>query len=141
VIGDSRPRPRAGLDAELAQLIAAGRRGDAVELFQTEVIGMPAEVVAQLRQAPFRPGMEAIAHTLVYDATIVGDLSLPTELIASITTPTLVIDGDQSPPVIREAARAVADTLPNGQLHSLAGRDHTIDPAATAPILAEFLAA
>jgi pimeloyl-ACP methyl ester carboxylesterase len=141
VIGDSRPRPRAGLDAELAQLIAAGRRGDAVELFQTEVIGMPAEVVAQLRQAPFRPGMEAIAHTLVYDATIVGDLSLPTELIASIATPTLVIDGDQSPPVIREAARAVADTLPNGQLHSLAGRDHTIDPAATAPILAEFLAA
>jgi pimeloyl-ACP methyl ester carboxylesterase len=105
------------------------------------VIGMPAEVVAQLRQAPFRPGMEAIAHTLVYDATIVGDLSLPTELIASIATPTLVIDGDQSPPVIREAARAVADTLPNGQLHSLAGRDHTIDPAATAPILAEFLAA
>jgi pimeloyl-ACP methyl ester carboxylesterase len=140
-IGDSRPRPRAGLDAELAQLIAAGRRGDAVELFQTEVIGMPAEVVAQLRQAPFRPGMEAIAHTLVYDATIVGDLSLPTELIASITTPTLVIDGDQSPSVIREAARAVADTLPNGQLHSLAGRDHTIDPAATAPILAGFLAA
>jgi pimeloyl-ACP methyl ester carboxylesterase len=140
-IGDSRPRPRAGLDAELAQLIAAGRRGDAVELFQTEVIGMPGEVVAQLREAPFRPGMEAIAHTLVYDATIVGDLSLPTELIASITTPTLVIDGEQSPPVMREAARAVADTLPNGQLHSLAGRDHTIDPAATAPIVAEFLAA
>jgi pimeloyl-ACP methyl ester carboxylesterase len=140
-IGDSRPRPRADLNAELAQLIAAGRRGDVVELFQTEVIGMPAEVVAQLRNAPFRPSMEAIAHTLVYDATIVGDLSLPTELIASITTPTLVIDGDQSPPVIREAARAVADTLPNGQLHSLAGRDHTIDPAATAPIVAEFLAA
>jgi pimeloyl-ACP methyl ester carboxylesterase len=141
VIGDSRPRPGADLNAELAQLIAAGRRGDAVELFQTEVIGMPAEVVAQLREAPFRPGMEAIAHTLVYDATIVGDLSLPTELIASITTPTLVIEGDQSPPVIREAARAVADTLPNGQLHSLAGRDHTIDPAATAPIVSEFLAA
>jgi pimeloyl-ACP methyl ester carboxylesterase len=140
-IGDSRPRPRADLNAELAQLIAAGRRGDAVELFQTEVIGMPADVVAQLRNAPFRPGMEAIAHTLVYDATIVGDLSLPTELIGSITTPTLVIDGDQSPPVIREAARAVADTLPNGQLHSLAGRDHTIDPEATAPIVAEFLAA
>src|ERR671922_77126 len=66
-IGDSRPRPRADLNAELAQLIAAGRRGDAVELFQTEVIGMPAELVAQLREAPFRPGMEAIAHTLVYD--------------------------------------------------------------------------
>ena len=141
VVDDSRPRPPADLNVELAQLISTDRRGDAVELFQREVIGMPAGVVAQLRNAPFRPGMEAIAHTLVYDATIVGDLTLPTELIASITTPTLVIDGDQSPPVMREAARAVADALPNGRRHSLVGQDHTINPEATAPIVAAFLAA
>jgi pimeloyl-ACP methyl ester carboxylesterase len=141
VVDDSRPRPPADLNEELAKLISADRRGDAVELFQTEVIGMPAEVVASLRNAPFRAGMEALAHTLVYDATIVGDLTLPTELIAPITTPTLVIDGEQSPPVMREAARAVADTLPNGRRHSLAGEDHTINPETTAPIVAEFVAA
>jgi pimeloyl-ACP methyl ester carboxylesterase len=141
VVGDSRPRPRADLDVELAELVSGGRRGDAVELFQTEVIGMPPDVVAQMRDAPFRPGMEAIAHTLAYEAAIVGDLTLPTELVASIATPTLVIDGDQSPPVMREAARAVADTLPNGQLRSLAGQDHTIDAQATASIVADFLAA
>jgi pimeloyl-ACP methyl ester carboxylesterase len=140
-IGDSRPRPPADLDDDLAELISADRRGDAVELFQTKVIGMPAQVVAQLREAPFRPALEAIAHTLVYDAAIVGDLTLPTELIASITTPTLVIDGEQSPPMMREAARAVADTLPNGRHLSLAGQDHTIDPDATAPIVADFLVA
>jgi len=140
VVDDSRPLPPADMADQLAGLIAADRRGDAVELFQTEVIGMPPEVVTQLRDAPFRPGMEAIAHTLVYDATIVGDLTLPTDLIASITTPTLVIDGDQSPPVIREAARAVADTLPNGRRQSLAGQGHTIDPEATAPVVADFLA-
>jgi pimeloyl-ACP methyl ester carboxylesterase len=140
-IGDSRPRPPADLIARLAELIAADRRGDAVELFQTEVIGMPAEVVTGMRNAPFRPGMEAIAHTLVYDATIVGDLTLPTDLVASISAPTLVIDGEQSPPVIREAARAVVDTLPNGQLQSLAGQGHTIDPEVTAPVMADFLGA
>jgi pimeloyl-ACP methyl ester carboxylesterase len=141
VVDESRPRPAADLNEELAKLVSTDRRGEAVELFQTKVIGMPAEVVAQLRNAPFRPAMEAIAHTLVYDATIVGDLTLPTELIASITTPALVIDGEQSPPVMRDAARAVADTLPNGRRHSLAGQDHTINPDATAPIVAEFLAA
>jgi pimeloyl-ACP methyl ester carboxylesterase len=141
VVDDSRPRPAAYVNEELAKLVSTDRRGEAVELFQTKVIGMPAEVVAQLRNAPFRPSMEAIAHTLVYDATIVGDLTLPTELIASITTPALVIDGEQSPPVMRDAARAVADTLPNGRRHSLAGQDHTINPDATAPIVAEFLAA
>jgi pimeloyl-ACP methyl ester carboxylesterase len=140
-IGDRRPRPPADLHVRLAELIAADRRGDAVELFQTEVIGMPAEVVAGMRSAPFRPAMEAIAHTLVYEATLIGDLTLPTDLIASISTPTLVIDGEQSPPVMREAARAVADTLPNGQLRSLPGQGHTIDPEATAPVLADFLGA
>jgi hypothetical protein len=49
-----------------------------------------------MRHAPFRPALEAIAHALVYDATIIGDLTLPTELIASIATPTLVIDGDRA---------------------------------------------
>ncbi|MEN3284223.1 MAG: hypothetical protein V7607_5363 [Solirubrobacteraceae bacterium] len=141
VVDDSRPRPPDDMADRLAKLIAAGRRGDAVELFQTEVIGMPPEVVAQMREAPFRPGMEAIAHTLVYDATIVGDLTLPTELVASIAAPTLVIDGEQSPPVMRAAAQAVADTLPNGRRQSLAGQDHTIDPQATAPVVADFLAA
>jgi pimeloyl-ACP methyl ester carboxylesterase len=140
-IGDSRPRPPADLNVRLSELVSADRRGEAVELFQTEVIGMPPEVVAQLRNAPFRAAMEGIAHTLVYDAAIVADLTLPTDLVASITTPTLVIDGEHSPPVMREAARAVADALPNGQLRSLAGQDHTIDPEATAPILADFLTA
>jgi pimeloyl-ACP methyl ester carboxylesterase len=140
VVDDSRPRPPADLNDQLTQLLSADRRGDAVELFQTEVIGMPVEVVAQMRNAPFRPALEAIAHTLVYDATLMEDFTLPTALIASITTPTLVIDGEQSPPWLRDAARAVADTLPNGRRCSLAGQDHTIDPEATAPILSDFLA-
>ena len=62
---------------QLAELVAAGRRGDAVELYQTTAVGIPQDVVAQLRHAPFRPSLEAIAHTLAYDAAIVGDLSLP----------------------------------------------------------------
>ena len=139
VVDDSRPRPAADVSARLEGLIASDRRGAAVELFQTEVIGMPPQVVAQTRDAPFRPGMEAIAHTLAYDATIVGDLTLPAEVFAAITAPALVLDGDESPHVMRDAARAVAETLPNGRLHSLAGQGHAIDPHATASEMAAFL--
>jgi pimeloyl-ACP methyl ester carboxylesterase len=135
------PRPPSDLHDQLAALLSADRRGEAVELFQTQVIGMPADVVAQMRNAPFRPAMEAIAHTLAYDATLMGDFTLPTMLIASIRTPTLVMDGEQSPPWLREAARAVADALPRGRRLSLAGQGHTIDPEATASIVADFLAA
>ena len=139
LIDESHPRPPADLPARLAELIAAGRRGDAVELYQTRAVGIPEDVVAQLRHAPFRPALEAIAHTLAYDATIIGSRTLPTELIASIATPTLVIDGEKSPPVMRNAARAVADALPNGRRCTLAGQTHDISPEATAAVLEDFL--
>jgi pimeloyl-ACP methyl ester carboxylesterase len=138
---DSHPPLPAGLAAQLAELVAAGRRGDAVELYQTKAVGIPEDVVAQLRHAPFRPGLEAIAHTLAYDAEIIGDLSLPADLLASVTIPALVISGEQSPPFLRAAARAAAAALPSGQLASLPGQTHDINPEATAPVMAEFLAA
>lgn len=139
LVDSSRPPLPADLPDRLAQLIAAGRRGEAVELYQTEAVGIPQEIVVAMRHAPFRPELEAIAHTLVYEAMIVGNLTLPTKLISSITTPTLVIDGENSVPLLRNAARAVANTLPNGQHCTLSGQSHDISPEATAPALTEFL--
>jgi pimeloyl-ACP methyl ester carboxylesterase len=137
---DSHPTQPAGLAAQLAGLVAAGRRGDAVELYQTKAVGIPEDVVARLRHAPFRPSLEAIAHTLAYDAEIIGDLSLPADLLASVTIPALVISGEQSPPFLVAAARATAAALPNGRLASLPGQTHDINPEATAPVIAQFLA-
>src|SRR5215218_7543275 len=76
------------LAARLAGLVVAGRRGEAVELYQKEHIGLAADVVTQIRQAPFRPALEALAHTLVYETKIVGDGSVPRELAASVAAPT-----------------------------------------------------
>src|SRR5439155_23097597 len=111
----------------LADLIATGRRGDAVELFQTEAVGIPAAVVAQLRHAPFRPALEKMAHTLVYESTILG--ALPTGLLASVRVPTLVIVGGSSPDVMRQVAHSLADALPEGQYRELEGQTHDIVPA------------
>jgi len=138
LVDDSRPRPPADLPTQLAAAIAAGRRGDAVELYQTKYVGIPDDVVAQMRHAPFRPALEAIAHTLVYDATIIADLTLPTDLVASITTPTLVLDGENSMPMLHNAARVLANTLPHGQRRTLPGQTHDISPHATAPVLIDF---
>jgi pimeloyl-ACP methyl ester carboxylesterase len=138
-VDDSHPGLPADFADRLAALIAAGRRGDAVELFQRDVVRIPDDVVVQMRDAPFRPALEAIAHTLVYEAILVGDLSLPTELVASVTVPTLVLDGEHSPPIIRGAADALAEALPNGRRRTLAGQSHDISPEAIAPVMEEFL--
>jgi pimeloyl-ACP methyl ester carboxylesterase len=127
------------LAPQLTELIAAGRRGDAVELFQTEAVGIPAAVVAQMRNAPFRPALEKMAHTLVYESTILR--SLPEGLLASVRVPTLVIDGEESHVMLRQAAQSLADGLPNGRYRTLKGQGHDIVPAVVGPVLEEFFLA
>ncbi len=131
---------RAGdIEPELTEFISAGRRGDAVELFQTEAIGMPAELVARLRNAPFRPALEKIAQTLVYESDILK--SLPTGLIPSIRIPTLILYGEKSSGVMWQNAKTLADALPKGRSIQLKGQTHEIVPAVVAPVLKEFFLA
>ena len=111
------PPPSGGkagdLAPQLGEFIAAGRRGDAVELFQTDGVGIPPDVVAQMRHAPFRPALEKMAHTLVYESMILR--ALPSGLLSSLRVPTLVIDGEKSHPILRQTAQALAGSLPAGR--------------------------
>ncbi|HJW63750.1 MAG TPA: alpha/beta fold hydrolase, partial [Actinomycetes bacterium] len=59
------PTGETAFTAELAELVAAGRRRDAVEFFHRG-IGVPEEVMAQTTP-PVWAKLEAVAHTLVYD--------------------------------------------------------------------------
>jgi pimeloyl-ACP methyl ester carboxylesterase len=124
--------------ARLAEILAEGRRGDAVEYFQSQIVGIPEPIIAQMRHAPFRPALEAMAHTLVYEATIIGDRSLPTDMAARVTVPTLVVAGSASPAVMSTGAQALADLLPHGRALVLDGQTHDIDPAALGPALSDF---
>src|SRR5438270_5816126 len=141
IVGDGLPRPPQDIASQLAKLISSNRRGDAVELYQTKLVGIPEQVVAQLRHAPFRPALEAMAHTLVYDATLVGDLELPTAQLRSVRAPTLVVYGSDSPAFMGSAAKALAKALPDGHVRALDGQSHDIVPTALAPVLLEFFAA
>lgn len=144
IIDDSRPLLPEDYHRQLAGLIAAGRRGDAVEYFMTRAVGLPAEAVGPLRQAPVWPAFESIAHTLAYDNAVVGDAMsgqpLPAGRWAAVTVPTLVIDGGASPAWMRNGAQALVDLLPNAQRRTLPGQTHNVDPEALAPVLAEFFA-
>ena len=103
---------------------------------------VPVEVVAEMRKAPFWPGTEAVAHTLIYDATIMDGTMLGKPLPAgrwtSVTMPTLVMDGSKSPAWARNAVQALVRSLPNAQCRTLQGQDHGVTPDALAPVLKEF---
>jgi len=137
IVDSSRPKVRSDYKAELESRLAQARRGDIVELFFTDAVGMPAEFVAQMRQAPWWAAQEAMAHTTIYDATLMGDYSLPRAKVARVKVPTLVLDGGQSP-WLTASADAVAAALANGQRRTLVGQQHNVEPAAIAPALIEF---
>lgn len=127
--------------ARLAGLVEAGDRGGAVELYQTVAVQMPEAAVTGMRAAPFRPALEAIAHTLAYDAAVLGDRRLDPGMLAGIETPALVIRGEQTVPFMRDAAAAVASALPDAELVTLPGQGHGIDPDATAAVIRGFIGA
>ena len=136
VAGD---RPPVDHAARLHELVSAERRGEAVEYFQTHVVGLPADVVVQMRHAPFRPQLDEMAHTLVYDMTITGDGSLPTGLADYVKVPVLVIDGgDSGHASMRGAARTLAAALPNGRHLVLDDQHHQIVPESLGPPLRDF---
>jgi pimeloyl-ACP methyl ester carboxylesterase len=134
------PRDPVDHASALDALVRAGRRGDAVEYFQRRMVGLPEPVVAQLRHAPFRPALEAMAHTLVYEATIIGTGQLSLAQAGKVRAPTLAIAAGKAPPFMRETAEALARAVPDGRALVLADATHDLDPAVlTAPLL-EFFA-
>jgi pimeloyl-ACP methyl ester carboxylesterase len=102
---------------------------------------MPPEFVAQARQAPWWPQQEALAHTLAYDATIMGDYTLPTAIAKAVAVPTLIVVGGASFGFMAETADALARLIPNAERATLEGQAHNVDPAALAPVLERFFAA
>ena len=137
-VPDDLPRPPEDQVSQHETMVAEGRRGDAVEYFMTKIIGMPAEVVAGARTQPWWAATEALAHTLAYDARIMGDYSIPKDLAASVKVPTMVIAGGADFPWMRQTAETLAAALPDGQVSILVGQGHDVDPGVLAPVLTEF---
>ncbi|MER6280099.1 alpha/beta hydrolase [Streptomyces sp900105245] len=123
---------------QLNEALAAGRRGDAVELF-LRLTGLGEEMIRGARQSPMWAGMEAVAPSLAYDDAVMGDGLLPRARLAAITVPVLSVVGGASPGWMREASRVLADTVPEGTYRVLEGQTHMVEPDVLGPVLAGFL--
>jgi pimeloyl-ACP methyl ester carboxylesterase len=135
---DPENRPPPDQVEQYERMVAEGRRGDAVEYFMTRVVHMPPEFVAGARSQPWWAATEAIAHTLAYDARIMGDYSLPTDRAQAVKAPTLVLAGGADYPWMLDTARALADAIPDGSMRALEGQGHDVDQALLGAALVAF---
>jgi pimeloyl-ACP methyl ester carboxylesterase len=143
LLGADRDRLPDDYAGHLEELIASGRRGDALAYFMTEAVEAPAEVVAGMRNEPFWPALESVAHTLAYDGRVMdvtgSGNALPADRWAAVSAPVLVLDGGASPARMHNAAEALAAVLPNARRRTLDGQTHQFEPEVLAPVLEDFL--
>jgi pimeloyl-ACP methyl ester carboxylesterase len=137
----ARPQPGADLYERLVRLIRQDRRDDAVTLFQTEAVGLPAAMIEGMRASDFWAWFTGLAHTLPYDVALHGDYEPPAGRLATLQVPTVAVDGSQSPEWVHMATRAVADAIPGARYITLDGQDHGVlhHPEALRPVLSGFL--
>jgi pimeloyl-ACP methyl ester carboxylesterase len=145
VVDNSRTQVPQDFLAQMVSMLASGRRGDMVEFFMTKGVGVPIEYIGPMRQQPSWQELEALAHTLIYDITIMGDSQRGAPLsprwarqAASITAPTLVMAGGASPVWLHNAAHAAVEIIPGAQFRMLEGQTHAVAAEAIAPVLIAF---
>lgn len=141
IVDDSRPPLPGDYVPRLNEMLAADRRGDAVRLFM-KVVGLPAIAIMLMRFMPAWSKLKAVAHTLPYDAAIMGDRQsgkpLPANGWTGVRVPTLVAVGGKSPAWMGNAMRDLADAIPHAQRLTLPGQTHMVSAKAQAPMLVDF---
>lgn len=130
---------------QLEVVLAEDRRDAALELFM-RLAGSSEDDITGAKNSPMWPHLEAIAHTLAYDAACLGDGHPPTRRLATITQSALVATGSVvdphmgglQPGFFDEAADAVASNVPRAERLIVEGESHLLDPEAFVPVLERF---
>lgn len=137
MVGNPKDRPATDFREHLTALIAKGQRDEAVRYFMRSV-GVPAFFVSLMRLFPFWKQLRSSAHTLPYDAEIMGDFELPARQLAAIDAPVIAAAGEKTTPTLERAAQAVAETVPGAQHRVAPKMSHAVKPALLAPLLREW---
>jgi pimeloyl-ACP methyl ester carboxylesterase len=141
MVGEHHLPEHARLEGELAALLDRGDRDGALKFFFRRAVGIPAYMLPIMRLMPSWKEHRKLAHTLRYDAAVLGTLELPAARLRTIRVPTLVAAGGKTQPRLKAAAHAVAETIPGAQFVELPGQKHSVEAGAFAPVLRRFAGA
>jgi pimeloyl-ACP methyl ester carboxylesterase len=128
----------AAYQASLEALVAKDDRAGAVALFM-RTVGVPGFIVAIMRLMPMWKTAKANAHTLPYDARVMGDFQVPAARLAKIQVPTAIGYGTKTPARLRLAAEAAAHATPKGRLVPVPKASHSGAPKFLVPVVVESL--
>ena len=133
---DGTPIDHAG---HLNSLLAQNKRGAMVSYFLVKMIGVPAFVPVMLRLMPkIWKSQKDAANTLPYEIAVLNNFTAPTDRLANITVPTLVMVGGKAAPAMTSAQTTTAAAIPKALHRTLEGQTHQVSDAAMAAELRGF---
>ena len=148
IVDDSRPPMPGDFSEKVKELLAQGKRTDALKLFFSTAMGIPGIFILMMRFMPSWSKSKSVAHTLPYDLMIMGDTQrgkqLPASRWATATMPTLVLTGGKSETFFHTGGDALAEVLPNAQHRILKDQHHgsvVMSPNVVASEITQFFKA
>ena len=136
MVGNPKDAPDPDYEQKMNELIARGKRDEAVRYFM-RTVGVPGPLVLVMRFMPFWKDAVAAANTLPYDAAVMNGFAFPEGRLREIRVPTVVLVGGSTTPTLRSGADATARTVPGATERVIPNQNHGVKPAALRPVLVE----
>ena len=121
----------------VSERVKKGEPGEAAAFFLS-AIGTPAPALEKMKSSPEWEKIKKIDFTLAYDYKVLGDGTIPSDVVMAITIPTLVMDGEKSMDFMHATADNLATLIPAAQHKTLKGQMHQAKAEVVAPVLIEF---
>lgn len=115
--------PEGFLD-RLEALLNAGDRAGALTLHYRETVGMSPDELERFRFSPAWPERVTIAHTLAREMRAEEGYVFDAQRFRDLQVPTLLLQGGDSPDVLKGGIEALALLLPNSQVTVMPGQQH-----------------
>lgn len=123
--------------AEMEALLDEGQHEQVLILFLREVADIPPDEIDALREAPNWQRRVEGAYTIPRAIEGVSEYEFDPTRFAGLTTPTLLLEGSESPTFLHTAMEVLGETLPNSRIVTFEGHGHVAMLTATEQFIDE----
>ncbi|WP_165068306.1 alpha/beta fold hydrolase [Marisediminicola senii] len=133
--------PAPDLATRLQDHVDRGEPEEALMTFQRDAVGLPEEMIEQIRTSGVLASLVPLAQSTVYDTLLTSQVSTPTPAMLGVAQPVTVMRGEQTFAVLVAAADRLASAIDHAELVVVPESVmHRPDPAATARVISERMA-
>lgn len=126
--------------AEMEALLDAGENEQALVLLFEKIVELSPTEMDALRSAPNWPARVAAADTVLRESRAENEYEFDATRFASMTTPTMLLSGSESPQSLKDSTVAVDEALPNSRIVVFEGLGHGAISTAPDRFVEEVLA-